>query len=78
MKKIIIPVALCVSIIFIVTIILSENENDKVLEIENSYKINLGKKILIDKDSLTIVNYDRMNDSYILSDGKTINKLLVK
>ena len=78
MKKVIIGVVAFVSISFIIGITLADKVNDEIKELEETYKVNLGKKILIDKDSLTIIDYSTFNESYTLSNGKSINKSLVK
>jgi hypothetical protein len=49
-------------------------ETNKEIDIYNS---NLGKKILIDSDSLTIINCNRLEHTYTLSNGALINATLV-
>lgn len=53
---------------------LKQKENQKESDIYNS---NLGKKILIDNDSLTIINYSKRGCTYTLSNGALINANLV-
>ncbi len=42
------------------------------------YELNIGKTIVIDKDTLTIVNYSLINESYALSNGTNVNVKLVE
>jgi len=78
MKQLITGVIAFISVTFIIGIWLADNVNNEIKELEETYKVNLGKKILIDKDSLTIIDYSTFNESYTLSNGKSINKSLVK
>lgn len=43
---------------------------------ENKYKKHLGEKYIIDKDTLTIVDYSIFNENFILSDGRKVNYVL--
>lgn len=52
---------------------------DKKIDQENfSYTSKLGTKYVLDKDTLTIVDYSIWNNSFRLSNGKTISKSLIK
>lgn len=39
------------------------------------YKNELGNKIIINKDTLRIIDYSILNENFILSNGVTINYL---
>lgn len=78
MKQVMIGVIAFISVTFIIGIWLADNVINEIKELEETYKVNLGKKILIDKDSLMIIDYSTFNKSYTLSNGKSINKSLVK
>jgi hypothetical protein len=78
MKQVITGVIAFISVTFIIGIWLADNVNNEIKELEQTYKVNLGKKILIDKDSLTIIDYSTFNERYLLSNGKSINKSLFK
>jgi bifunctional N-acetylglucosamine-1-phosphate-uridyltransferase/glucosamine-1-phosphate-acetyltransferase GlmU-like protein len=43
----------------------------------NSYKVNIGKKVLIGSDSLIITDYSSLFENYTLSNGSTVSKELV-
>lgn len=51
----------------------------KEFEIErNFYKSKLGKEFILGKDTLKIVDYTFFEEVFILSDGRKINKEIVK
>lgn len=41
-------------------------------------EVNIGKRVVIEKDTLLIVDYSIYNDTYTLSDGKIISFELIK
>lgn len=52
-------------------------------KLSNEMKPQLGKQIVLENDTLTIVNYNVDNGSYILSNGITVywkygNELIIK
>jgi hypothetical protein len=42
------------------------------------YKSKLGEEFILDKDTLKIVDYNSFEEVFILSDGRKINKEIVK
>ncbi len=42
------------------------------------YKSKLGKEFILDKDTLKIVDYNSFEEVFILSDGRKVNKEIVK
>ena len=44
----------------------------------NFYKSKLGSKIVLSKDTLTIVDYNSFTEVFILSNKQEVNKNLVK
>lgn len=52
--------------------------NSMSKEHEATYDNMVGKKVLIDKDSLTIVDYSILHETYTLSNGKTVSIKLIK
>ena len=42
------------------------------------YEKHIGEKLPLDGDTLTIVDYNSIEGVYILSNGRKVNKLLVK
>lgn len=45
---------------------------------EKKYTNMVGKKVLIDKDSVMIVDYSILHETYTLSNGKTVSIKLIK
>ncbi len=52
--------------------------NNMSKEHEETYDNMVGKKVLIDKDSLTVVDYSIIHETYTLSNGKTVSIKLFK
>lgn len=50
----------------------SINENAK------EWDFYVGKSIIMDKDTLTVLNYSRIESTYTLSNGITVNSKLVE
>ena len=44
---------------------------------ENKYKKHLGKNYIIDKDTLTIVDYSIFLETFTLSDERKVNYMLI-
>lgn len=75
--KMAIAFVLCVVAI---TYLLSGVIKDVSKEIENTenkYKKHIGKKHVIDKDTLIIVDYSILNESFTLSDGRKVSYVLI-
>jgi hypothetical protein len=49
---------------------------EKVIDNQKELKQNLGSKLVIDKDTLTIVDYSTVNQNYTLSTGAKVSKRL--
>ena len=63
-----------------ITYLLSSVVKDVSKEIdntENKYKKHIGKKHVIDKDTLTIVDYSIFNENFTLSDGRKVSYILI-
>ena len=61
--------ALC--IFFVITF--SKQCSKGVTESIDSIKVNVGNKVVIGSDTLMILDYNILNGSYILDDGRTIS-----
>lgn len=42
------------------------------------YEANVGKVVIVDKDTLTVINFDTWAGTYTLSNGRIVNKTLIK
>jgi hypothetical protein len=77
------PITGCLSIVFFVFIfifgiILTNKCFHDITKYDNQMKENIGSKIIIEKDTLLIIDYSIINNSYTLSNGKIINNNLLK
>ncbi len=61
--------------IFLLANSIANNAEEKIKKFEEKY---MGKKILIDKDTLMIIDYSLLNSTYRLSNGKDYNNTLVE
>ena len=81
MKKIIVFGLIGLIIVIIMSLLIGSILNTAGNELKKQttqIESNLGKKIFIDGDSLTITDYSLLNDSYKLSNGTTVSFELVK
>lgn len=82
MKKTIIGSA----IVFIFLVVLSaylifssvDEIKSEYSKAENSIKKEVGKKVILEKDTLTIIDYSILNDTYTLSNGVKVSFELVE
>lgn len=49
----------------------------KISTEEDKYKKHIGEKYIIDKDTLTIVDYSVFSENFTLSDGRKVNYVLI-
>lgn len=78
MKKIIIS-GIVVAILFSIFITILFHLFIRDLEKEtNTYKEYLGKEIVMNKDTLIITDYSVFEGTFIMNDGSSVNKELVK
>ena len=49
----------------------------KLDEEQNMYKAKIGNQFILEKDTLIIVDYSTIKESFTLSNGKEVNALLV-
>ena len=47
-------------------------------DLHDPYKANIGRSVVINTDTLTVVNYSTISGSYTLSNGVTIDKEVIK
>jgi hypothetical protein len=71
-KFIILSIALlisaCITVFLLVDSMVKNTE-----KLKSKYKSEIGKKIVIDNDTVTIVNYSIITESFTLSNNKTID-----
>ena len=44
---------------------------------QNKYKVKIGQKVFLEKDTLTIIDYSSIMENFTLSNGKTVNASFV-
>lgn len=81
MKKTIIWLSVVAfNLMIILAIILSSIFNDVETEIDDKkleYEKYIGETVIIEKDTLTIVDYSIMGDNFTLSNGLNVNKKII-
>lgn len=56
----------------------SKSYNEILMEKQEEMRVNVGKQIVIGKDTAIIINFDAHRGNYNLSNGLVIDKALVK
>lgn len=69
-KMFVIGIAVCLFLILGVNFLL--------LTEKKSFQKNIGKTVIIGKDTATIIDYSTIFDTYKLSNGKTVSKEYVE
>ena len=54
------------------TSITSEIDKEK-----NKYKVKIGQKVILEKDTLAIIDYSSIMETFTLSNGKEVNASIV-
>lgn len=71
--RMIVLVALFVFCVHLVTTsITSEIDKEK-----NKYKVKIGQKFILEKDTLTIIDYSSIMNTFTLSNGKEVDASIV-
>ena len=70
--------ALIVGILTKVLLALGMSSLEHMEKNNEIYRKHIGEKLPLDGDTLTIVDYNSIEGIYILSNGRKVNKLLVK
>lgn len=77
MKAILFLLALIASFCFFIYAVFKMG-SDLSDDHEKKYTNMVGKKVLIDKDSVMIVDYSILHETYTLSNGNTVSIKLIK
>ena len=81
MKKIAVITLVAILIVIFMSLLIGNILNSTRQELEKEVikiESNLGKKLFIDGDSLTIIDYSLLNETYNLSNGKSVSFKLVE
>lgn len=77
MKKIFIGFILFATFSATVIISVISSLTTEVDKIQSKYKEQIGKKFVLDKDTLTIVDYSSIMENFTLSNGKVVSASMV-
>ena len=75
--KMAIALVLCVIAVVYLLKYIGNDVTEKLNNTENKYKKHIGKKHIIDKDTLTIVDYSIWEENFTLSDGRKVSYILI-
>jgi hypothetical protein len=50
---------------------------NRVINIDDEFKKSIGKEIVLGKDTLIVIDYSALTNTYTLSNGYKINKALL-
>jgi uncharacterized protein YxeA len=73
MKKIIIYIIATVVLYYLSVSYLTS----KIEKEQNKYKVKIGTKYVLEKDTLTVVDYSSILETFTLSNEKTVNASLI-
>lgn len=76
MKKIIIPILLFAILAFVWTYVFNDISSELKKE-KQKYKSMIGKEFVFQKDTLLIIDYSAIKETFTLSNGQEINENLV-
>ncbi len=51
--------------------------SSEIDEVQNKYKQRIGTKYVLEKDTLTVVDYSLISETFTLSNGKVVNASLI-
>jgi hypothetical protein len=77
MKKMII-VTVCLVIVFVLCVhFLISSITTGISKEQDKYKVKIGQKFILEKDTLTIVDYSSIMETFKLSNGKEVSSSLI-
>ena len=56
---------------------LTTSVSSEIDEVQNKYKQRIGTKYVLEKDTLTVVDYSSISQTFTLSNGKVVNASLI-
>lgn len=54
------------------------NSTKALSDISKLMESNVGKEVVLDNDTLTILDYSLLNSTYLLSNGISVNRVIVE
>ena len=77
MKKMIIGMIALVAVFVFCVHLLTSSITSEIDKEKNKYKVKIGQKFILEKDTLTIIDYSSIMETFILSNGKEVNASIV-
>ena len=77
MKKIIIGMIVMFFLFVFLVNSLTSSITTEIGKEKNKYKVKIGNKFVLEKDTLTIVDYSSIMETFTLSNGKEVNASIV-
>ena len=77
MKKMIIRIIALVAVFVFWVRLLTTSITSEIDKVKNKYKVKIGQNIIIEKDTLTIIDYSAIMENFTLSNGKKVNASIV-
>jgi hypothetical protein len=78
MKKILTPIVLLFLLLTILLYFIENTALRQVGNLENKYKAEVGRTVVLGKDTLTIVDYSILMENFTLSNGQKVSYSFVK
>ena len=77
MKKMIIGMIALVAVFVFCVHLLTSSITSEIDKEKNKYKVKIGQKLILEKDTLTIIDYSSIMETFTLSNGKEVNASIV-
>ena len=76
-KNIAISIILFSTLVIILFVISIIDFGNKFVNMDDKYKTKIGEIFILEKDTLTIIDYSLFNKTFTLSNGKEVNSNLI-
>ena len=77
MKKMIFSTIVLLAVLFALLFILISSMNNLIEDEEKKYKTRIGQEFIFGKDTLKIIDYSLLLESFTMSNGVKVNSSLV-
>ena len=77
MKKMIIGIIALATLFVFCVLLLTTSITSEIDKEKSKYKTKIGQKLVLEKDTLTIVDYSSVMETFTLSNGKEVNSSIV-
>jgi hypothetical protein len=77
MKKMIIGMIASIAVFVFCVHLLTTSITSVIDKEKNKYRVKIGQKFILEKDTLTIIDYSSIMGTFTLSNGKEVNASIV-